>query len=84
MDRERAGLDERALTAVRYIIEQGRRVSSWELARAQDWTIPCAKYHLKKAVKAGLLTVHYEGRGGGYEATPGARHIYWEKSAAQA
>lgn len=84
LDRERAGLDERALVAVRYVVEQGRRVSSWEVARAHEWTVACAKYHLRKAVKAGLLTVHDEGRAGGYEATPGARLVNWEKSAAGA
>ena len=84
VDRERAGLDERAKVAVRYIVEQGRRVSSWEVARVHDWTIRCAKYHLNKAVKAGLLTVHNAGAAGGYEATPGARHVNWTKSAASA
>ena len=84
LDRERAGLDERAKVAVRYIVEQGRRVSSWEIARVHDWTIRCAKYHLNKAVKAGLLTVHNAGAAGGYEATPGARLVNWEKSAATA
>ncbi|MFA5862828.1 MAG: hypothetical protein WDA16_14140, partial [Candidatus Thermoplasmatota archaeon] len=81
-EREFAGLNPKALEAVRYIQAQGRRVGSWEIARALQWTIRCAKHHLRRAVKAGLLTVRSNGRAGGYAMSAGAALITWRNSSA--
>lgn len=77
-ERERAGLDDKAFAAVAYVAAQaGRRVSAPEIAHAHDWTLACAKYHLKRAVKADLLTVR---QSAGYALSAGAERVNWNKS----
>ena len=80
VEQERAGLHPRAWSAVRHIAEAGRRVSSCEVARAFGWSVPSAKFHLKRAVKAGLLNARNMGASGGDTLSPNARAINWSKS----
>lgn len=77
---EYAGLREQAWCAVRYIAQQeGRRVSSGEIMRVLGWTKSCAKYHLHRATRAGLLSIHAQGQASGYALTPNAHAINWSK-----
>lgn len=79
-EQTRAGLNVRAWTAIRWIAQENRRVTSSEVASAMGWTLACAKYHLKRAAQAGLLVAHVEGPHGGYQLSPNARLINWGKS----
>jgi DNA-binding IscR family transcriptional regulator len=77
--REYAGLSIRTFEAVEYVVKQDRRVPSEEIARLFDITAKSARWHLTRAVKAGLLQVRI-GQQGGYTATPGAKSVNWTKS----
>lgn len=79
VERDRARLHPRTLMAVQHLVEQGRPHSIMELARALSWTRTCAKYHLTRAHKAGLLLVDHEGN---FRPSPGSKLINWTKTTA--
>lgn len=74
------GLSERYLIATQWIAKHGRQASCIQVAQGLGWNYDVAKYHLAKAVKAGLLTIRYGDRDGAYSLAPGAARIDWNRS----